>query len=124
MAAADTLMLSEQLARRLKVRIGDQLTLPTPQGPWALRIVGIYADYGNPKGHVLVNVEHLLAHWPNLTPNRFNLRIEPPAIPALVTALQDRFGLMTAASSTRPGSRAGRPRCSNVPSPPPPPSTA
>ncbi|SCZ25978.1 MULTISPECIES: ABC transporter permease [unclassified Pseudomonas] len=93
LAAADTLMLSEQLARRLKVSTGDQLTLPTPQGPWALRIVGIYADYGNPKGHVLVNVDHLLAHWPNLTPNRFNLRIEPSAIPALLTALQDRFSL-------------------------------
>ena len=93
LAAADTLMLSEQLARRLKVSIGDQLTLPTPQGPWALRVVGVYADYGNPKGHVLVNVDHLLAHWPQLTPNRFNLRIEPSAIPVLLTALQGRFSL-------------------------------
>lgn len=93
LAAADTLMLSEQLARRLKVRIGDRLTVPTPQGPWAPRIVGIYADYGNPKGHVLVNAEHLLRHWPTLTPYRFNLRIEPSAIAALLTDLQGRFDL-------------------------------
>lgn len=86
-------MLSEQLARRLKVRVGDQLTLPTPQGPWTPRIVGIYADYGNPKGHVLVNVDHLLAHWPELTPYRFNLRIEPSAMPTLLAALQSRFDL-------------------------------
>ncbi|ROM84774.1 ABC transporter permease [Pseudomonas brassicacearum] len=93
LADADTLMLSEQLARRLKVTIGERLTLPTPQGPWTPRIVGIYADYGNPKGHVLINADHLLAHWPHLTPYRFNLRIEPSAIPALVNALQSRFHL-------------------------------
>nr|WP_053150881.1 ABC transporter permease [Pseudomonas sp. P97.38] len=93
LAGADTLMLSEQLARRLKVTIGERLTLPTPQGPWTPRIVGIYADYGNPKGHVLINADHLLAHWPHLTPYRFNLRIEPSAIPALVNALQSRFHL-------------------------------
>nr|WP_053158376.1 FtsX-like permease family protein [Pseudomonas sp. Pf153] len=93
LAAGDTLMLSEQLARRLKVSIGDRLTLATPQGPWTPRIVGIYADYGNPKGHMLVNAEHLLAHWPQLTPYRFNLRIEPAAIGVFLTALQGRFNL-------------------------------
>ncbi|MBV6821714.1 ABC transporter permease [Pseudomonas sp. PD9R] len=93
LAKDDALMLSEQLARRLKVRLGDHLTIPTPNGPWSPRIVGIYADYGNPKGHVLVNVNHLLRGWPQLTPSRFNLRIEPTAIPPFVTALQQRFAL-------------------------------
>ncbi|WP_207264475.1 FtsX-like permease family protein [Pseudomonas sp. GW101-3H06] len=93
LATDDAMMLSEQLARRLKVRLGDHLTIATPNGPWSPRIVGIYADYGNPKGHVLVNVNHLLRGWPQLTPNRFNLRIEPASIPAFVKALQDRFAL-------------------------------
>lgn len=93
LAKDDALMLSEQLARRLKVRLGDHLTIPTPSGPWSPRIVGIYADYGNPKGHVLVNVNHLLRGWPQLTPNRFNLRIDPASIPGFVTALQTRFAL-------------------------------
>ena len=86
-------MLSEQLARRLKVRLGDHLTIPTPNGTWSPRIVGIYADYGNPKGHILVNVDHLLRGWPQLTPNRFNLRIDPTLIPDFLTALQTRFTL-------------------------------
>ena len=93
LAKDDALMLSEQLARRLKVRLGDRLTLPTPTGTWSPRIVGIYADYGNPKGHLLVNVDHLLRGWPQLTPNRFNLRIEPPLIPAFLKTLQTRFTL-------------------------------
>ena len=93
LAAADTLMLSEQLARRLQVQLGDRLAIPTPQGPWSPRIVGIYADYGNPKGHLLVNAEHLQRYWPQLTPNRFNVRIDPASVPSLVRALQARFAL-------------------------------
>lgn len=93
LAKDDTVMLSEQLARRLKVQLGDHLAIPTPNGSWAPRVVGIYADYGNPKGHVLVNVNHLLRGWPQLTPNRFNLRIDPAATPAFLVALQNRFAL-------------------------------
>ena len=93
LATDDAVMLSEQLARRLKLQAGQHLTIPTPNGPWSPRIVGIYADYGNPKGHLLVNVNHLLRGWPQLTPNRFNLRIEPKNIPTLLSALQTRFQL-------------------------------
>ncbi|MCU7216708.1 ABC transporter permease [Pseudomonas sp. VE 196-7] len=93
LATDDAVMLSEQLARRLKVRAGDHLSVPTPGGPWSPRIVGIYADYGNPKGHLLVNSNHLLRLWPTLTPNRFNLRIASPDIPSFLTALQTRFQL-------------------------------
>ncbi|MFJ7142274.1 FtsX-like permease family protein [Pseudomonas protegens] len=93
LAAHDTLMLSEQLARRLKVRLGDRLELAVPAGHWAPQVVGIYADYGNPKGHLLVNVQHLLEHWPQLAPNRFNLRLEPGAVAPLIGALQQQFHL-------------------------------
>ncbi|WP_397449235.1 FtsX-like permease family protein [Pseudomonas sp. NA-150] len=93
LAHEDTLMLSEQLARRLKVSVGDQVSIPVPQGQWSPRVVAIYADYGNPKGHLLVNSEHLLRHWPQLAPTRFNLRIDPIAVPSLVRAVQSRFAL-------------------------------
>ncbi|MGC5703117.1 FtsX-like permease family protein [Pseudomonas sp. NFXW11] len=93
LARQDTLMLSEQLARRLKVRPGDRLSLPLPTGQWAPRVVAIYADYGNPKGHLLVNAGHLLEHWPQLAPNRFNLSLAPGAMPGMIAALQQRFAL-------------------------------
>ena len=93
LATDDAVMLSEQLARRLQVRAGDRLTIPAPNGAWSPRVVGIYADYGNPKGHLLVNSNHLLRGWPQLTPNRFNLRIDPQNIPPFLSALQARFQL-------------------------------
>ncbi|NIL20586.1 FtsX-like permease family protein [Pseudomonas sp. AN3A02] len=89
----DTLMLSEQMARRLKVRLGDFINIPTPEGPWSPKVVGIYADYGNPKGHLLVNSRHLLQHWPGLSPARFNLRVLPGNVPLLVREVQNRFAL-------------------------------
>ncbi|AZF11575.1 AttF component of AttEFGH ABC transport system [Pseudomonas sp. R2-37-08W] len=89
----DSVMLSEQLARRLNVRLGDTVQVPTPQGPWAPTIVGIYADYGNPKGHLLVNAKHLLAHWPSLSPVRFNLRVAPQDVQPLIREVQHEFAL-------------------------------
>ncbi|MEE4668809.1 FtsX-like permease family protein [Pseudomonas alliivorans] len=89
----DTVMLSEQLARRLNLELDDTLSLPVPAGQWPVRIVGIYADYGNPKGHLLVNARHLLAHWPQLTPIRFNLRIAQSDVAPLINALRERFAL-------------------------------
>ncbi|WP_421525627.1 FtsX-like permease family protein [Pseudomonas yamanorum] len=89
----DTLMLSEQMARRLKVQLGDVTSIPTPEGPWSPKVVGIYADYGNPKGHLLVNSRHLLQHWPGLSPARFNLRVLPGNVPTLVRDVQNRFAL-------------------------------
>ncbi|OCR27126.1 ABC transporter permease [Pseudomonas syringae] len=93
LARQDTVMVSEQLARRLKLGLDDTVSIATPDGLWSPRIVGIYADYGNPKGHLLVNSQHFLSHWPQLAPTRFNLRIDPAAVPPLVRALQDRFKL-------------------------------
>ena len=86
-------MLSEQLARRLNVQVGDAVNIPTPDGVWSPQVVGIYADYGNPKGHVLVNAQHLLAHWPTLSPARFNLRVLPQNVAPLVREVQREFTL-------------------------------
>ena len=47
--------------RRLKLGLGDTIEIPAPGGTWPLDVVGIYADYGNPKGQIAVNVAALIA---------------------------------------------------------------
>ena len=89
----DTGFISEQLARRLKLAIGDSVEVPAPGGDWTLEVVGIYADYGNPKGQIAVNIAALTRRFPEIPLTRFGLRLAPAAVPALISSLQNRFGL-------------------------------
>ncbi|MGA2290747.1 ABC transporter permease [Bradyrhizobium sp.] len=84
---------SEQLARRLKLSIGDEIEVPAPGGNWTIEIVGVYADYGNPKGQIAVNIAALTRRFPDLPLTRLGLRVQHAEIPALITALRDKFGL-------------------------------
>ena len=91
--AGDTGFISEQLARRLKLAVGDRIEIPAPGGNWTLEVVGIYADYGNPKGQIAVNFAALTRRFPGIPLTRMGLRVAPAAVPALISALQDKFAL-------------------------------
>ena len=93
LARQEGLMLSEQLARRLDLQLGERLRLPTPSGAWELEVLGIYADYGNPKGHLLVDAAGLQRHWPGLAPRSFSLRLPAEEVAELIQKLQARFAL-------------------------------
>ncbi|MCA1437534.1 FtsX-like permease family protein [Bradyrhizobium sp. BRP20] len=85
--------ISEQLSRRLNVQIGDVVEVPAPGGTWELDIVGIYADYGNPKGQLTVNVAALIRQFPQTPQTRIGLIVARENIPGLIAALQKQFGL-------------------------------
>jgi putative ABC transport system permease protein len=85
--------ISEQLARRMKLTLGDQVEVSAPGGNWTLEVVGIYADYGNPKGQIAVNFAALTRRFPDIPLTRLGLRVDPAAVPVLLSALQDKFGL-------------------------------
>ena len=89
----DAALVSEQLARRMKLAVGDPIEVSTPGGPWALEIVGIYADYGNPKGQIAVNFAALTRRFPDIPLTRLGLRVATDKIPALIAALRETFGL-------------------------------
>ncbi|OKO82143.1 ABC transporter permease [Bradyrhizobium sp. NAS96.2] len=89
----DACLISEQLSRRVKLAIGDHIEVPAPGGNWPLEIVGIYADYGNPKGQIAVNFAALTRHFPQTPLTRIGLRVAPDKIAPLIAALQATFGL-------------------------------
>ncbi|HEY8334146.1 MAG TPA: ABC transporter permease [Tardiphaga sp.] len=86
-------LISEQLSRRLKLSLGDRIQVPLTSGPWSLDVVGIYADYGNPKGQLGVVVDALFQRFPYIPRTRFGLRVMATAVPQLMTDIQQRFGL-------------------------------
>jgi putative ABC transport system permease protein len=67
--------------------------VPAPTGPWKIRIVGIYADYGNPKAQIAVNFDALTRHFPSIPRTRIGLRVDRAAIPGLMSDLREKFGL-------------------------------
>ena len=93
LAAGEGALISEQLAFRLKLSLGDTLTLDTPAGPWSLNILGRYADYGNPKGQLLVSAAGLQQRWPDQPVSGIGVLANPDSAAPLVAALRDAFDL-------------------------------
>jgi putative ABC transport system permease protein len=92
LASGKAALMSEQLARRLKLELGATIVLPTPEGKWPLEIVGIYADYGNPKGQIRVDLDTLFRYWPQARRVALSLRVAPRDVPPLLADLRARFG--------------------------------
>ncbi len=89
----DAAFISEQLARRLHLSVGDLIDVPAPGGSWPLRVIAIYADYGNPKGQITVNFAALTRRFPGIPLTRMGLRVAPQDIPPLIAALKEKFAL-------------------------------
>ena len=89
-AAGRAVLINEQLALREDLSPGDPIDLP---GEWNSIVGGIYSDYGNPLGQVLVGLPHLTARFPGIEKRRFGVRVAPAAAPALALALRNEFGL-------------------------------
>ncbi|MEM9063044.1 MAG: ABC transporter permease [Pseudomonadota bacterium] len=85
--SAEAAMISEQLANRMKLGLGD--TVDLGMGP--LGIVGIYADYGNPRGQVMLSLARLEQDFPNARRMGTGLRLSLEQIGPLVTRLTEAF---------------------------------
>jgi len=57
------IVISEPLAYRTRLNPGDTLALPTDSGPQQFRIAGIYREYGNDRGTVLMSLPVYRRFW-------------------------------------------------------------
>lgn len=90
--------ISEQLYRRQNLSLGDRLVLPGISEGSGLHVSGIYSDYGNPSGQVLVSIDWLNEHFSERIQRRgFSVRVDPAQAPALVNAVRDEFDLSDSA---------------------------
>ncbi|MEM6823679.1 MAG: FtsX-like permease family protein, partial [Pseudomonadota bacterium] len=90
LASGEAVLVNEQLARRGGLAPGDTVRLP---GPWSPEVAGIYSDYGNPAGQVIIGLDALTSRYPDVERLRFGIRVAPEEAPGLARALQEEFGL-------------------------------
>ncbi|MEM6460489.1 MAG: ABC transporter permease [Pseudomonadota bacterium] len=89
-AEADGALINEQLLRRDGYDLGD--TIQVAPG-WSETVVGVYSDYGNPTGQMIVNHDRLMEAFPDIPKLRHAVRIAPEAADSLTEALVTEFGL-------------------------------
>ncbi len=89
--AEDAVLVSEQLARRRGVGLGAVIGIPTSTQVWRARIVGIFPDYGNPKGQLRIDHERLKRYFDDASGVHYGLRIASDATARVIDNMQRRF---------------------------------
>jgi len=88
-AAGEGALINEQLWRRAGLALGERVALDG----WRAEIVGVYSDYGNPRGQAIVSLTRFETLFPGATPRRFGVRVDPGRAEALSRDLKAAFGL-------------------------------
>jgi putative ABC transport system permease protein len=91
-AADEGVVVSEQLARRAALWVGDPIAIAPGV---TLPIVAVVADYGNPLGQAVVSETLFRQLYPEVIATRFGVRTQTPS--DLRQRLNDRFDLPDAA---------------------------
>ena len=103
-AGFDQTIVSEPFANKHHVHTGDTLRIPLGPRAVPLKIAGIYYDYANDSGFVLVDRATLLRYLPNQPPTNVAVYLQPGADKARVFAELEtrlaRFPLMLAPNET------------------------
>jgi putative ABC transport system permease protein len=90
LANGQGVLINEQMMLKEHLHPGDPITLP---GDWQTRIVGVYSDYGNPSGEVIIAQSELVRRFSDLSRLRFGVRVAPEKVSALRQSLMTEFGL-------------------------------
>ncbi|WP_411889115.1 FtsX-like permease family protein [Yoonia sp. SDW83-1] len=100
--AGDTILINEQLSRRADLTIGDTIQLQDQ----SFTVAGVYGDYGNPIGQALINEAQFERLYPDITPTRFGLRMDPATVPDFVAKLEADTGIPASQTINQAGIKA------------------
>jgi putative ABC transport system permease protein len=98
------ILISEPLAWRLRLTPGAPLTLRTPSGPRTFTVAGVYREYGNDRGEVLINLAQYQRLWNDAAISALALYLAPGvsaqhAVPELRAAVHGRQALLIRANA-------------------------
>ncbi len=79
-------LVSETFTARFNVGRGDRVTVPTPDGAKTVVIAGVFADYGNERGSILIDRRHVGAWFSDDTVTNVSLFVKPGVDPDTLRA--------------------------------------
>jgi putative ABC transport system permease protein len=82
--AEGAVIISEPLAYRYRLGVGDRLVLDTDRGPQAFPIAGVFLDYGSEHGRILLHRHTYDAHWNDRVVNSSAIYVDPGVDPNVV----------------------------------------
>ncbi|MBK0326632.1 FtsX-like permease family protein [Rhodobacteraceae bacterium F11138] len=97
-------LINEQLARRAELWPGDRIEL-TPE--LTTDVVGVYSDYGNPRGQVMIGLPTLLSNFDGVAHRQFGVRVPDQQADALADRLRQQFDLPASAVRNQAAIKAG-----------------
>ena len=77
---------SSNFALNLHVKVGDTVTLDSPSGPVALRVVGVVTHFASPRGTIEMSRDLYKRFWHDTKVTRVFVRADPKADLASVRA--------------------------------------
>jgi putative ABC transport system permease protein len=80
----DYAIVSEPFANKHNVRTGDRVKLPLGAGEVSFEVLGIYYDYSNERGYVIVDRSTLLRYLPDPSPSSLAVYVRQGADPEAV----------------------------------------
>lgn len=90
LARGEGVLVNEQLYRRAKLDLGSAVSLKSGV---TLPVLGIYGDYGNPVGQVILTEPLFMLQFPDIIARRFGLRVDPTKVEDLRAILQNALGI-------------------------------
>ena len=94
LARGEGVLINEQMFRRAKLDLGAMVII-APET--RLPVLGVYGDYGNPIGQVIVTEALFRDLYPEVTALRFGLRRDPDQVATLRRVLREEAGVPEAA---------------------------
>jgi putative ABC transport system permease protein len=114
LAHGDAVFASEQYIRRFGVRVGDAVAIAVPTGIWRARIIGVYADYGNPIAQLTVSSVMLRRYFPAAPTQSLHVRADPARVSGILDDLRAEFGLTPRQAIDQAGLKAFSNRAFNA----------
>jgi putative ABC transport system permease protein len=94
--------ISESMARRFQLEKGSRIDLPTPDGEKSISITGIFAEYGNETGTLIVAREHTSQWFDDKSVSNLAVYLDENAEPEKVLeVIREQFPTLTVQTNAR-----------------------